>query len=57
MSRDVAPRLNCPKPALIYSTFLPALQGAHSKMAASETNSCIFMDDSPDVIRNKVGIQ
>jgi tryptophanyl-tRNA synthetase len=27
MTRDVAPRLNFPKPALIHSTFFPALHG------------------------------
>ncbi|VDN17824.1 unnamed protein product [Gongylonema pulchrum] len=37
MCRDVAPRLKCPKPAMIYSSFLPALQGAKSKMAASDS--------------------
>jgi tryptophanyl-tRNA synthetase len=31
MTRDVAPRLNFPKPALIHSTFFPALQGFNFK--------------------------
>lgn len=54
MTRDVAPRLLYPKPAMIYSSFLPALQGAQSKMAASEANSCIYVDDTPKQIKNKV---
>lgn len=55
MSRDVAPRLKYPKPAMLYSSFLPALQGARTKMAASDTTSCIYMDDTPKQIKNKVG--
>uniref|UniRef100_A0A914VKL1 Tryptophanyl-tRNA synthetase n=1 Tax=Plectus sambesii TaxID=2011161 RepID=A0A914VKL1_9BILA len=54
LSRDVAPRLKYPKPAMIYSTFLPALQGAQTKMAASDANSCIYMDDTPNQVKNKV---
>ncbi|VDN54141.1 unnamed protein product [Dracunculus medinensis] len=54
MTRDVAPRLLYPKPAMIYSSFLPALQGAQSKMAASEANSCIYVDDTPKQIKNKI---
>lgn len=50
----LAPRLLYPKPAMIYSSFLPALQGAQSKMAASEANSCIYVDDTPKQIKNKV---
>ncbi|VDN17823.1 unnamed protein product [Gongylonema pulchrum] len=53
MCRDVAPRLKCPKPAMIYSSFLPALQGAKSKMAASDSVSCIYLNDSPKQIKNK----
>lgn len=54
MTRDVAPKLNFPKPALIHSTFFPALQGAKSKMSASEKNSAIFLTDSPKEIKNKI---
>lgn len=54
MTRDVAPRMKCPKPAMIYSSFLPSLQGAQSKMAASDVNSCIYMDDTPKQIKTKV---
>ncbi|KAI3420450.1 tRNA synthetases class I (W and Y) [Globodera pallida] len=54
MCRDVAPRLKYQKPSLIYSTFLPALQGAQSKMAASDANSCIYLDDTPKKIKEKI---
>jgi len=54
MTRDVAPRLNFPKPALLHSTFFPALQGSKSKMSASDPNSSIFLTDSPKDIKTKV---
>lgn len=54
MTRDVAPRLGYKKPALIHSKFFPALQGAGTKMSASNPNSAIFVDDTPKMIKNKV---
>jgi tryptophanyl-tRNA synthetase len=57
MTRDVAPRLNFPKPALLHSTFFPALQGSKSKMSASDPNSSIFLTDSPKDIKTKVIIR
>ncbi|CAF0874170.1 unnamed protein product [Rotaria sordida] len=54
MARDVAPRLNFPKPVLIHSTFFPALQGSKSKMSASDSNSSIFLTDSPKDIKTKI---
>lgn len=54
MTRDVAPRLGFPKPSLIHSTFFPALQGAKSKMSASDENSAIFLTDTPKQIKNKI---
>ncbi|KAH3854762.1 tryptophan--tRNA ligase, cytoplasmic-like [Dreissena polymorpha] len=54
MTRDVAPRLGLPKPALLHSTFFPALQGAQSKMSASDPNSSIFLTDTDKQIKNKV---
>jgi len=54
MTRDVAPRLGFLKPALIHSTFFPALQGAKSKMSSSDGNSSIFLSDSPDQIKTKI---
>lgn len=43
-----------PKPALIHSKFLTALQGAGGKMSASNPNSAIFMTDTPNQIKNKI---
>ncbi|KAK3094144.1 hypothetical protein FSP39_024707 [Pinctada imbricata] len=54
MTRDAAPRLNYIKPALIHSTFFPALQGAQSKMSASDPTSSIFLTDSDDEIKTKI---
>ena len=54
MTRDVAPKLSLPKPALIHSSFLPALQGAQTKMSASDPNSSIFLTDTPNQIKNKI---
>ena len=54
MTRDVAPRLNFPKPALIHSTFIPALQGAQTKMSGSNPTTSIYLTDTPKQIKDKV---
>lgn len=54
MTRDVAPRINYSKPSTLYSKFLPALQGAKTKMSSSDANSCIFLNDTPNQIKKKV---
>jgi tryptophanyl-tRNA synthetase len=54
MTRDVAPRLGFPKPALMHSTFFPALQGAQTKMSASDANSAIFLTDTANQIKKKI---
>lgn len=46
--------LPSPKPALIHSKFLTALQGAGGKMSASNPNSAIYMSDSDKQIKNKI---
>lgn len=43
-----------PKPALIHSKFLTALQGAGGKMSSSEPNSAIFMSDTKKDIQKKI---
>ncbi|KAF2643679.1 tryptophanyl-tRNA synthetase [Massarina eburnea CBS 473.64] len=43
-----------PKPALIHSKFLTALQGAGGKMSASNPNSAIYMSDTEKGIKNKI---
>jgi len=54
MTRDVAPKLGFPKPALLHSTFFPALQGAKTKMSASDFNSAVFLTDTPQDIETKI---
>jgi len=54
MTRDVAPRLGFLKPALVHSKFFPALQGNKTKMSASDSNSAIFLTDTPDEIKTKI---
>jgi len=56
MTRDVAPRIGYPKPALLHSVFFPALQGAQTKMSASDVNSSVFLNDTPKQIKTKVSI-
>jgi len=54
MTRDIAQKLKYMKPASIYSTFFPALQGLKQKMSSSVPSSGIFMTDKPADIKNKV---
>jgi tryptophanyl-tRNA synthetase len=54
LTRDVAQKLKYPKPALIHTKFIPALQGAQSKMSASAEESSIYMSDTPNQIKNKI---
>ncbi|GAB2277708.1 hypothetical protein Dimus_012411 [Dionaea muscipula] len=54
MTRDVGPRIGYEKPALIESSFFPALQGENGKMSASDPNSAIYVTDSAKDIRNKI---
>jgi tryptophanyl-tRNA synthetase len=54
MTRDVAPRLGYQKPALVHSSFFPALQGPKGKMSASEPTSAIFLTDSASDIKSKI---
>uniref|UniRef100_A0A7S1Y256 tryptophan--tRNA ligase n=1 Tax=Grammatophora oceanica TaxID=210454 RepID=A0A7S1Y256_9STRA len=60
MTRDIAHKLvgkGHPlggKPALIHSKFFPPLQGAEGKMSSSDTNSAIFLTDTPKDIERKI---
>lgn len=54
MTRDVAPRIGYLKPAVLHAKFFPALQGLNTKMSASDANSAIYMDDTPEVIAKKI---
>ncbi|ODV97046.1 hypothetical protein PACTADRAFT_1629 [Pachysolen tannophilus NRRL Y-2460] len=52
--RDVADKLKFSKPSLIHSRFFPALQGATTKMSASDENTAIFMTDTAKQIQKKI---
>lgn len=52
--RDVADKLKFSKPSLIHAKFFPALQGASTKMSASDKTTSIFMDDTPKQIEKKI---
>ncbi|EAZ62899.1 Cytoplasmic tryptophanyl-tRNA synthetase [Scheffersomyces stipitis CBS 6054] len=52
--RDVADKLKFAKPALIHAKFFPALQGATTKMSASDTTTSIFMTDTANQIKKKI---
>jgi len=54
MTRDVAQKLKYSKPASIYSTFFPALQGKKTKMSSSDANSGILLTDSAADIKKKI---
>jgi len=54
MTRDVAPKLGYPKPALIHSQFIPALQGQNTKMSGSVETSSVYLTDSPSIIKKKI---
>ena len=54
MTRDIAQKLKYKKPASIYSTFFPALQGKKSKMSSSDPNSSILVSDKPEDIKKKI---
>ena len=52
IARDVAPKLNLPKPAAIHSKFLPSLVG-EAKMSTS-TGNAIWLTDSEEEIKKKI---
>jgi len=54
VTRDVAPRLGYPKPAMLHCRFVPALLGPQSKMSASDPVNTIFTTDAPEEAAKKV---
>lgn len=54
MTRDVAQKIHYNKPASLYSTFFPALQGKKSKMSSSLKNTGIDLTDDPKTIKTKI---
>ena len=53
ITRDVAPHLGYPKPALLHCKLLPSLLGG-DKMSASDPESSIYTTDKPKVVRKKL---
>jgi len=54
ITRDIAPKMNKPKPALIHNIMIPALGGPKGKMSASNENETIYTTDSPEVVKKKI---
>ena len=54
LTRDIAPRMKLPKPALLLSKFAPSLGGIHTKMSSSVPLSTIFLSDSNKTIKKKI---
>ena len=54
LTRDVAPLLKKPKPALVHNIMMPPLQGTGGKMSSSAKNSAIFTTDSPQCVEKKI---
>jgi len=54
LCRGVAGRMKWPKPALIHSKFLPALQGSQTKMSASVASTALYLTDTPKQLRKKI---
>jgi len=54
LTRDVAPKIGKPKPALIHNIMIPGLLGPGGKMSASDENGTIFTTDSPNIVKKKI---
>lgn len=56
LARDVLPKLNFYKPAVIHSIFLPGLKGMEEqgKMSSSEEQTAIFTTDDGKAVRKKI---
>ena len=52
--RDIAPKINKPKPALIHNIMIPALGGPKGKMSASNENETIYTTDPPETVKKKI---
>ncbi|RMF88792.1 MAG: tryptophan--tRNA ligase [Methanobacteriota archaeon] len=53
VTRDVAPFLGYPKPALVHTKFFPSLLGS-DKMSSSRPEGSIYTTDSPEAAKKKV---
>ena len=54
LTRDIAPKIGKPKPALIHNIMIPALGGPGGKMSASDENGTVYTTDSPKIVKKKI---
>ena len=54
ITRDVAPKIGKPKPALIHNIMIPALEGPGGKMSASSENGTVYTTDTPNMVKKKI---
>ena len=54
LTRDIAPKIGKPKPALIHNIMIPALEGPGGKMSASDENGTVYTTDAPNVVKKKI---
>jgi tryptophanyl-tRNA synthetase len=54
LTRDIAPKIGKPKPALIHNIMIPGLSGPGGKMSASDENGTIYTTDSPSIVKKKI---
>ena len=54
LTRDIAPKIGKPKPALIHNIMIPALEGPGGKMSASDENGTVYTTDAPNVVKKKL---
>ena len=54
ITRDIAPKINKPKPALIHNIMIPPLGGSKGKMSGSNENETIYTTDSPETVKKKI---
>ena len=53
IARDVMAKLGYYKPSIIHAKFLPGLDG-RPKMSSSDPNNTIYLNDSPEIVKNKI---
>ena len=54
LARDISGKIGEKKPASLYVSLLPDLQGTDKKMSASDLKSAIYLDDAPETIKSKI---
>lgn len=54
MARDVASKIGQVPPAMLYTTFVPSLQGMKTKMSGAEPNVAILLSDAAADVKKKI---